>query len=143
MGRVIVHLHGSTKQKDLNRLVEMYAARLNNRGVRIETHSNKLSPAAYLDLLCDLAGDVYLLDEGGQMEDSVAFAQRFKAWTVQTHSTHLAIGPAEGWATKPNCACKRLSLSPMTMPHELASVVLVEQVYRATEILRGSEYHKA
>ncbi len=31
----------------------------------------------------------------------------------------------------------------MTMPHELAAVVLVEQVYRATEILRGSAYHRA
>ena len=31
----------------------------------------------------------------------------------------------------------------MTMPHELASIVLIEQVYRATEIIRGSDYHKA
>ena len=143
MGRVIVHLHGSTKQKDLNRLIEMYGSRLSNRGVRIETHPSKLSPSAYLHLLCGLPGDLYLLDEGGRMENSIAFAQRFKAWTIQTHPTHLAIGPAEGWIDERSRDCKRLSLSPMTMPHELASVVLVEQLYRATEIVRGSEYHKA
>ena len=143
MGRVIVHLHGSTKQKDLNRLIEMYGSRLINRGVRIETHSSKLSSTAYLDHLFGLPGDLYLLDEGGQMEDSIAFAERFKAWTIQTHSTHLAIGPADGWIDDQRRDCKRLSLSLMTMPHESASVVLVEQLYRATEIVRGSEYHKA
>lgn len=143
MGRIVVHLHGATKQNELHRLIEMYSKRVNNRGIRIEVHSNKLSSSAYLEALFQLQGDLYLMDEGGVIEDSVSFAKRLKSWTVQTHSTHLAIGPAEGWIDVQSRDCKRLSLSPMTMPHELASVVLVEQLYRATEILRGSEYHKA
>ncbi len=54
----------------------------------------------------------------------------------------FAIGPADGW---PEEARKRanllLSLGPMTLPHELARLVLSEQLYRAFTILSGHPYH--
>ena len=85
-----------------------------------------------------------LLDEGGFQEGSVAFAQRFEAWQLSSDNVHLAVGPAEGWPDDVNLAAVlRLSLSEMTFPHELAAVMLVEQLYRATELQRGSGYHKA
>jgi len=85
-----------------------------------------------------------LLDEGGESMDSVAFSRQIEAWTLATSDMHLAVGPAEGWPDMMGLNnLPRLSLSNMTFPHELASVMLVEQVYRATELLRGSGYHKA
>jgi 23S rRNA (pseudouridine1915-N3)-methyltransferase len=54
----------------------------------------------------------------------------------------FAIGPADGWTEAARArAGMLLSLGPMTLPHELARLVLVEQVYRAFTILEGHPYH--
>jgi 23S rRNA (pseudouridine1915-N3)-methyltransferase len=52
----------------------------------------------------------------------------------------FAIGPANGWSDLRQ-AQTVLSLGPMTLPHELARLVLAEQLYRAFTILAGHPYH--
>jgi 23S rRNA (pseudouridine1915-N3)-methyltransferase len=55
----------------------------------------------------------------------------------------FAIGPANGWSDESRKrAAQLLSLGPMTMAHELARVVLAEQIYRALTILAGHPYHR-
>jgi len=144
MARVTVHLHGVPKEKANRELIEMYSKRISSRGIRIEYHSDKMGVEAYTNYLGKRKGTVIYLDEGGEMLDSLEFSSRVQEWNIAGDETHLAIGPAQGWpiASIPTNA-QRLSLSKMTYPHELASVLLVEQLYRATEILRGSAYHKA
>ena len=144
MARVIVHLHGMPKEKANRELIEMYSKRIHSRGIRIEYHSDKLSAEAYAALLQKKKGTVIYLDERGETLDSIEFSTHVQAWKMAGEETHLAIGPAQGWPnTKIPHDAQRLSLSKMTYPHELASVLLVEQLYRATEILRGTAYHKA
>jgi 23S rRNA (pseudouridine1915-N3)-methyltransferase len=84
-----------------------------------------------------------LLDSRGKLQSSEEFA----AWLGRLRdsgqqSLVLAVGPADGWSAE---ARKRadflISLGPMTLPHELAQVVLSEQVYRAFTILSGHPYH--
>lgn len=54
----------------------------------------------------------------------------------------LAIGPADGWSEGARAQAQTLlSLGPMTLSHELARVVLLEQIYRAFTILAGHPYH--
>jgi 23S rRNA (pseudouridine1915-N3)-methyltransferase len=54
----------------------------------------------------------------------------------------LAIGPADGFSDGARKAANTIvSLGKMTLPHELARVVLLEQVYRAFTILKGHPYH--
>jgi len=144
MARVTVHLHGVPKEKANRELIEMYSKRILSRGIRIESHSDKMSAEAYVELLQKKKGTVIYLDEHGETLDSIEFSTRVQAWSIAGDETHLAIGPAQGWpSTNTSAKVHRLSLSKMTYPHELASVLLVEQLYRATEILRGTGYHKA
>ena len=144
MARVTVHLHGVPKEKANRELIEMYSKRIHSRGIRIEYHSDKMSIESYADFLQKRKGMVIYFDERGETLDSIEFSNRVQAWKMAGEETHLAIGPAQGWPnTKMPPQANRLSLSKMTYPHELASVLLVEQLYRATEILRGTAYHKS
>ena len=136
MGRIIVHLHGRASDSKMSALIDDYSSRLKSK-VRTEIHNSKLS--AY-DYLAKLPDDVILLDEVGEEMSSFEFSKRFEKWTISTSDVHLAVGPADGFPK--NHGRDSISLSKMTFPHELAAVLLMEQLYRAHEISRGSSYHK-
>ena len=83
-----------------------------------------------------------VLTEEGQGFDSVAFATRLQGSGSQRLA--IAIGGADGLdpALKASTSWQ-LSLSPMTFPHELARLQLLEQLYRALSIQQGGPYHRA
>lgn len=84
------------------------------------------------------------LDERGRTFDSRAFASWVGARRDEGVSTlAFAIGGPDGHGEGVlEVARTTLSLSPMTMPHELARLVLLEQLYRAASLLAGSPYHR-
>ena len=82
-----------------------------------------------------------LLDPGGKPMESSAFAQLFAKAEMAGHDLVFVVGGHDGlpeeWRQRADLL---LSLSAMTMPHELARAVLAEQIYRAFTILRGHPY---
>ena len=84
------------------------------------------------------------LDERGKHLSSVDFAKWLGKQQDAARDVAFVIGGDEGLAEAVRAkAGLVLSLSAMTLPHRLARLVLLEQVYRAFSILRGEPYHKA
>ncbi len=89
-------------------------------------------------------GLLVVLDEGGRQLSSVELAEFLRDWMNRSvpEVTFLIggyLGIPEGLGAR---ARLKLALGRMTLPHELARVVLLEQVYRALTIVRGLPYHK-
>jgi 23S rRNA (pseudouridine1915-N3)-methyltransferase len=84
-----------------------------------------------------------VLDRGGTEWSSEELARRLDAWRLAAAPVALVIGGAYGVTPElTRRASSRWSLGPLTLPHELARVVVLEQWYRAWTILRGEPYHK-
>jgi len=89
------------------------------------------------DFLKKARGPVYLLAERGRTFDSPEFA----VFLEKNQPLTLVIAGALGFSPELYKNYPQLSLSPLTFPHELARVVLLEQIYRAATILNKKDYH--
>lgn len=87
---------------------------------------------------------VVLLTPQGTMRDSVEFSKHLAELALRgSSSLAFVVGGAAGVAPEVIArADEKMSLGPMTLPHQLARVVLVEQLYRAFRIERGEPYHR-
>lgn len=84
-----------------------------------------------------------LLTPEGKLRDSEALARWLGERMDRGESLAFVIGSSHGFDPALKGEVKaQLSLSPLTFPHELSRVMLLEQLYRAFTILRGKEYHK-
>lgn len=83
------------------------------------------------------------LDEFGKQQTSEQFSQTLSRWQLDGHSVSLLIGGAEGLSQECLSECQqKWSLSQLTLPHMLARLLVVEQLYRAQSLLAGHPYHK-
>lgn len=80
--------------------------------------------------------EIYLLAEHGVLYNSLDFAKK-----IDNKDLVLVIAGSLGFAKELEDKYPKISLSPLTFPHELARVVLLEQIYRAATILSNKEYH--
>ena len=102
------------------------------------------SQSARLASAIPARGVVAALDERGQSIDSLKFARWLERLTLDSpHGVHFVVGGDVGLDDSVRArADKLISLSSMTLPHQIARVVLLEQIYRACTLIRNIPYHK-
>jgi 23S rRNA (pseudouridine1915-N3)-methyltransferase len=82
-------------------------------------------------------------ESGGKSLSSEQFAEFLRRARDDDRDLAFLIGGAFGLASEVTAGSSiKLSLAPWTLPHEIARLVLVEQIYRAGTIVRGEPYHK-
>ena len=128
---------------EVRALLEDYLSRI-RRYADVGVDELQNSPAALRKLKAESASLWVLLDAGGRQFTSSQFAR----WLAQqrdggTREIVFLCGDAEGFPEElRRRAHTKISLSTMTLPHELARVVLAEQLYRAFAFLAGHPYPK-
>jgi 23S rRNA (pseudouridine1915-N3)-methyltransferase len=134
---------GKTRRPEMRAVLEDYATRI-SRSCPMEITEVRDANAALKKLDADRAAIIVLLDAGGKAYDSNALAK----WLGElrdcgTRELIFLCGDAGGFPEAlRQRAHQKLSLSAMIFSHELARVMLAEQLYRAFAILSGSPYPK-
>jgi 23S rRNA (pseudouridine1915-N3)-methyltransferase len=133
---------GKTRIPEIRALLEDYIHRIERYA---EVQITELRDAgAWRKQKLDSHAAIVALDAGGKQFTS----QQFANWLAIQRDSGLRelvilCGDAEGFPNELRAAAKtKISLSTLTMPHELARVVLAEQIYRAFAILAGHPYPK-
>lgn len=132
---------GKLKDAGLREVVDEYIKR-SRRFMPIEVEHVR-DGAAISKRLSECSAPRVVLDERGDTPTTVELAGWLEQWRdAGTREVSLFIGDAHGLSDADRSAAERvLSLSKLTLPHRLALVVLVEQLYRAATVLAGHPYH--
>jgi 23S rRNA (pseudouridine1915-N3)-methyltransferase len=153
--RIVVAAVGKPRDRALAAAIGEYETRA-RRYWTLDVHEVREEPAraAPADLVREREGErllarvppgasVVACDESGDGMTSSAFAAWLQRERESARDVAFAIGGAYGLAPRVrDGAARRLALAPWTLPHELARLVLAEQLYRAGTIVRGEPYHK-
>jgi 23S rRNA (pseudouridine1915-N3)-methyltransferase len=141
--KICLLMVGKTRRPEMIAALGDYVKRI-SRSCAIEVLEVRDAEAALKRLDTNRAAISVLLDAGGKVYDSGAFAK----WLGEQRERGIrevifVCGDADGFPESVRERVKqKLSLSAMTYSHELARVMLAEQIYRAFAILSGSPYPK-
>lgn len=118
------------------KIIEVPAAPFSKTSIR---QAQIKDEEAIMDRLESLSGkEVFILSEDGRQLDS---SKEFSGIIDKVEETVFVVGGASGFSPGFKDSYKRLSLSPLTFTHEMARLLLLEQIYRAATISIGKDYH--
>lgn len=116
--------------------------------VELKEQNHLDNPALILEregeeILSQLKGVSILCDIGAKEHSSEEFAKHLQDLMQTTSTITFVVGGSFGVSDKVKKSCdEKMSFSPMTFPHNLFRIMLLEQIYRAFTILHGKSYHK-
>ena len=139
--KILVRAVGKMRDRRLESVCQEYV-------VRVRRHLPMVVDEVETDadLLRNLppGTQVVALEPGGDSWNTAEFIKYMEKCMVQgTRALAFVIGGAEGLSPATvKTAQRRLSLTPLTLPHRLARVILCEQIYRVISAIRGEPYNK-
>jgi len=157
MHRLQIRVVGKPQENWQTEAIESYLTRLSpfakieileikeGHGGATKPDENKTRAAEAGSLLKNIPTDaiVVALDETGTNLTSPTFARHLETWGISGQTIVFLIGGSWGLDASVKARAKFvLSLGKHTLPHLLARIVLLEQLYRAETILAGKVYHK-
>ena len=136
--RIYLYYIGKPRDQSANAMADEYIKRC-TRYARVEMR--EIRPARFDPWSKHPSAKKILLDPAGKQQDSLQFSKLIAKAEQESSDLIFVIGGADGlpadWRNRGDLL---LSLSALTFPHELARVILAEQLYRAFTILRGHPY---
>lgn len=136
--RIYLYYIGKARDQNANSMADEYIKR-STRYARVEMR--EIQPTRFDPWTKHPSATKILLDPAGKTQDSALFSKLVAKAEQESRDLVFVIGGAEGlpsnWRARGDLL---LSLSPLTFPHELARVILAEQLYRAFTTLRGHPY---
>lgn len=147
MIRIDVFAVGKLKEKFWKDACAEYLKRLEGYAkveVRELADSTPQKEAEALMAALPKSGPIVLLDIKGRETSSEMLASKLETFALEGNSRiSFIIGGSDGVTNEIKArASERISFGPITLPHNLARVVLLEQIYRAFKIIRKEPYHK-
>jgi len=136
--KINVYYIGKPRDQNANNMAEEYIKRCSRYA---RTEMREIQPSKFDPWLKHPSAKKILLDPAGKPQDSAQFTKLIAKAEQESRDLLFIIGGADGlpaaWRDRADLL---LSLSALTFPHELARVILAEQLYRAFTTLRGHPY---
>ncbi len=144
MKLITIYHYGKIRDQSLRSLIEYYQ-KLSGRKfelklVMLKDVQQKVAAQNLPDIPLDRN---FLLTESGKLFSTREFSKKIAEMLDRDEPINFTLANAFGFSDEVKAqAVKTLSLSPLTLPHELALLVLCEQLFRVSDILSGGNYHK-
>ncbi len=132
---------GKIKKQWIKNGIDLYIKRLPGLKIHEVRDSNPQKEGESIKSIIQKDEKIIALNERGIQMTSINFASLLQQ--ENSNRSVFVIGGADGLSPEINATSSIiLSISPMTLPHEIARLILLEQIYRAQTIIQGGAYHR-